>query len=109
MLGILFLLGTAREWGDLIVRHHLTISRNLFGTAYYTLVGFHGLHVTIGVVAMLIVGGLIVRRKLSADRLAGGRVGFVVLAFCRCRLDRGVYSGLFAVRLGRVAATKTYF
>jgi cytochrome c oxidase subunit III len=67
VLGILFLLGTAREWGDLIVQHHLTISRNLFGTAYYTLVGFHGLHVTIGVVAMLIVGGLIVRRKLSAD------------------------------------------
>jgi cytochrome c oxidase subunit 3/cytochrome o ubiquinol oxidase subunit 3 len=67
VLGILFLLGTAREWGDLIARHHLTISRNLFGTTYYTLVGFHGLHVTIGVVAMLIVGGLIVRRKLSAD------------------------------------------
>jgi len=67
VLGILFLLGTAREWGDLIARHHLTISRNLFGTTYYTLVGFHGLHVTIGIVAMLIVGGLIVRRKLSAD------------------------------------------
>jgi cytochrome c oxidase subunit III len=69
VLGILFLLGTAREWGDLIVSHHLTISRNLFGTTYYTLVGFHGLHVTIGVVAMLIVGGLIVRRKLSSDHL----------------------------------------
>lgn len=66
VLGILFLLGTAREWGDLIARHHLTISRNLFGTTYYTLVGFHGLHVTIGVVAMLVVGGLIVRRKFSA-------------------------------------------
>jgi cytochrome c oxidase subunit 3/cytochrome o ubiquinol oxidase subunit 3 len=67
VLGIFFLLGTAREWGELIARHHLTISRNLFGTTYYTLVGFHGLHVTIGVVAMLIVGGLIVRGKLSAD------------------------------------------
>ena len=67
VLGILFLLGTAREWGDLIVGHQLTISRNLFGTTYYTLVGFHGLHVTVGVVAMLVVGGLIVRRKLSAD------------------------------------------
>ena len=67
VLGILFLLGTAREWSELIVRHHLTISRNLFGTTYYTLVGFHGLHVTIGVVAMLIVGGLIVRGRLSAD------------------------------------------
>src|SRR6478672_3152756 len=54
-LGILFLLGTAVEWRSLIIEHHLTISRNLFGTTYYTLVGFHGLHVTFGVVAMLIV------------------------------------------------------
>jgi cytochrome c oxidase subunit III len=71
VLAILFLLGTAREWGDLIVRHHLTISRNLFGTTYYTLVGFHGVHVTVGVLAMLIVGGLVVRRKLSADHSLG--------------------------------------
>ena len=46
--GVVFLLGTAYEWRELIVRHHLTISRNLFGTTYYTLVGFHGLHVTAG-------------------------------------------------------------
>jgi len=67
VLGILFLLGTAREWGDLIAEHHLTISRNLFGTCYYTVVGFHALHVSVGVVAMLIVGGLVVRRKMSVD------------------------------------------
>ena len=48
-------MGTAVEWRSLIIEHHLTISRNLFGTTYYTLVGFHGLHVTVGVVAMLIV------------------------------------------------------
>src|SRR5262249_31453154 len=39
VLGILFLLGTAYEWNDLINRYHLTISRNLFGTTFYTLVG----------------------------------------------------------------------
>ena len=37
MLGVAFLLGTAYEWRELITRHHLTISRNLFGTTYYTL------------------------------------------------------------------------
>jgi cytochrome c oxidase subunit 3 len=68
VLGILFLLGTAREWQDLIARHGLTISRNLFGTAYYTLVGFHALHVTLGVVAMLVVGGLVIGRKISPER-----------------------------------------
>jgi cytochrome c oxidase subunit 3 len=54
-LGIVFLLGTGYEWHDLIEKHHLTISRNQFGTTYYTLVGFHALHVTLGVVAMTAV------------------------------------------------------
>jgi cytochrome c oxidase subunit III len=69
-LGVIFLLGTAYEWRELIVRHHLTISRNLFGTTYYTLVGFHGLHVTGGIVAMSIVMGLALARQVSrANRL----------------------------------------
>ena len=54
-LGAIFLLGTGYEWHELIEKHHLTISRNLFGTTYYTLVGFHGLHVTIGIIAMAAV------------------------------------------------------
>jgi cytochrome c oxidase subunit 3/cytochrome o ubiquinol oxidase subunit 3 len=64
-LGIAFLCGTAYEWRDLIVDKHLTISRNLFGTTYYTLVGFHGLHVTAGVITMLIVLGLALGRRIS--------------------------------------------
>src|SRR5215831_14465441 len=55
LLGAAFLGGTAFEWRELIVRHYLTISRNLFGTTYYTLVGLHALHVTGGVTIMLIV------------------------------------------------------
>jgi cytochrome c oxidase subunit 3/cytochrome o ubiquinol oxidase subunit 3 len=70
-LGVVFLLGTAYEWHELIDRHHLTISRNLFGTTYYTLVGFHGLHVTAGVVVMLIVLGLTLRRKLTSENRIG--------------------------------------
>src|SRR5262249_18487065 len=37
-LGMLFLLGTAYEWYELI-GHGLTIGRNLFGSTYYTLAG----------------------------------------------------------------------
>ena len=58
LLGITFLAGTAYEWTDLIRKHNLTISRNLFGTTFYTLIGFHALHVTFGVIAMLVVLGL---------------------------------------------------
>jgi cytochrome c oxidase subunit 3/cytochrome o ubiquinol oxidase subunit 3 len=68
-LGVVFLLGTAYEWRELIVRHNLTISRNLFGTTYYTLVGFHGLHVTAGVVVMLIMLGLALGRRLGAHQV----------------------------------------
>jgi cytochrome c oxidase subunit 3 len=70
-LGIAFLLGTAYEWHDLIFKHHLTISRNLFGTTYFTLVGFHGLHVTIGVLVMLIVLGLALARKVTEHNRTG--------------------------------------
>jgi cytochrome c oxidase subunit 3/cytochrome o ubiquinol oxidase subunit 3 len=65
-LGIVFLLGTVYEWNELITRHQLTISRNLFGTTYYTLVGFHGVHVTGGVVVMLIVLGLALARGAAS-------------------------------------------
>ena len=67
-LGVLFLLGTAYEWNTLITRDGLTINRNLFGTTYYTLVGFHALHVTVGVVVMLIILGLAAKRQIAGHR-----------------------------------------
>jgi cytochrome c oxidase subunit 3/cytochrome o ubiquinol oxidase subunit 3 len=70
-LGIAFLLGTAYEWRELITKHQLTMSRNLFGSTYYTLVGFHGLHVTAGVITMLIVLGLALRREVSETHRMG--------------------------------------
>src|SRR5712692_7685699 len=54
-LGGLFLYGTAQEWHRLIYEHGLTISTNLFGTTYYSLVGLHGFHVTAGLVMLLTV------------------------------------------------------
>jgi cytochrome c oxidase subunit 3/cytochrome o ubiquinol oxidase subunit 3 len=75
VLGAVFLGGTAFEWRDLIYRHDLTISRNLFGSTYYTLVGLHALHVTGGVTIMLIVLGLALRRQVTAANRAG--VGLV--------------------------------
>jgi cytochrome c oxidase subunit 3 len=54
-LGGLFLYGTTQEWHRLIYEHGLTISTNLFGTTYYSLVGLHAFHVTAGLVMLLIV------------------------------------------------------
>ena len=55
VLGGLFLYGTGREWHRLIYEHGLTISTNLFGTTYYSLVGLHASHVTIGLILLGIV------------------------------------------------------
>src|ERR1700679_3024700 len=54
-LGGLFLFGTAMEWHRLIYEHGLTLSTNLFGTTYYSLVGLHGFHVTVGLLMLTIV------------------------------------------------------
>ncbi|MGC1638282.1 MAG: hypothetical protein WA744_22710, partial [Candidatus Acidiferrales bacterium] len=40
-LGTIFLVGTGREWRHLIYDKGLTVSTNLFGTTYYSLVGLH--------------------------------------------------------------------
>jgi cytochrome c oxidase subunit 3/cytochrome o ubiquinol oxidase subunit 3 len=55
LLGGLFLFGTAQDWQRLIYEHGLTIATNLFGTTYYSLVGLHAFHVTVGVVMLTIV------------------------------------------------------
>jgi cytochrome c oxidase subunit 3/cytochrome o ubiquinol oxidase subunit 3 len=54
-LGAFFLGATALEWNNLIYGHNLTIWTNLFGTTYYTLVGFHAGHVTVGLLMLSLV------------------------------------------------------
>jgi cytochrome c oxidase subunit 3/cytochrome o ubiquinol oxidase subunit 3 len=55
VLGGLFLYGTGQEWHRLIYEHGLTTSTNLFGTTYYSLVGLHAFHVTVGLILLTIV------------------------------------------------------
>jgi cytochrome c oxidase subunit III len=51
-LGALFMVETGREWYHLIFEKGLTISTNLFGTTYYSLVGLHAFHVTVGLIGL---------------------------------------------------------
>ena len=51
-LGAIFLYGTASEWHRLIYQDGLTLSTNLFGTTYFSLVGLHGFHVVVGLVCL---------------------------------------------------------
>ena len=55
LLGGVVLFGTAREWAHLIFEDGLAINTNLFGTTYYSLVGLHAFHVTMGLLALTTV------------------------------------------------------
>jgi cytochrome c oxidase subunit 3 len=54
LLALEFLRQTAAEWRHLINDFHLTITTNLFGTTFYSLVGLHASHVTIGATLLLL-------------------------------------------------------
>jgi cytochrome c oxidase subunit 3 len=55
LLGAIFLGGTGLEWKKLIYHDGLTVSTNLFGTTFYSLVGLHASHVIIGLTMLFIV------------------------------------------------------
>ena len=51
-LGVIFLANQAAEWAS----NDFSVSTNAYGSMYYALTGFHGLHVTVGLVLLAIVG-----------------------------------------------------
>lgn len=51
-LAAVFLTNTALEWRKLIYQDGLTISTNLFGTTFYSLVGLHATHVVVGLLLL---------------------------------------------------------
>jgi cytochrome c oxidase subunit III len=67
LLGTIFLAGTGREWHHLIYDRGLTVSTNLFGTTYYSLVGLHAFHVTAGLIAILTVAILALLGKVEFE------------------------------------------
>ena len=55
LLAAIFLGSTASEWQRLIFKDHLTISTNLFGTTFYSVVGLHATHVIVGLILLVLV------------------------------------------------------
>jgi heme/copper-type cytochrome/quinol oxidase subunit 3 len=64
ILGATFLGFQAYEFTS-FVREGLTIKTNLFGSTFFTLTGFHGAHVTVGVLWLLTLFAIDVRRGLK--------------------------------------------
>jgi cytochrome c oxidase subunit 3 len=72
VLGAIFLIGTGREW-DRLMAAGLTISTNLFGTTYYSLVGLHAFHVAAGLLGLGLVMALALLSKVRQEHAS--RVG----------------------------------
>ncbi len=53
-LGTIFLVGQGREYLRLI-HENITLSGSVFGTSFFTLTGFHGLHVFVGLVILSVI------------------------------------------------------
>jgi heme/copper-type cytochrome/quinol oxidase subunit 3 len=62
ILGIIFLIGQGSEYARLYSAN-ITISQNLFGSTFFTLTGFHGLHVLIGLILLTIISRLVYSGK----------------------------------------------
>jgi cytochrome c oxidase subunit 3 len=53
LLGSIFLVGEATEWARLI-GEDFTVSTNTYGTLFFTMTGFHGLHLLGGLIILLV-------------------------------------------------------
>ncbi len=61
-LGAVFLVGQGLEYARL-VHLDITVSRDVFGSAFFTLTGFHGFHVVIGLLVLSIIFALVASRR----------------------------------------------
>ena len=67
LLGITFVGGQVFEF-TIFVNEGLTIQRNLFGTSFFVLTGFHGAHVTVGILMLLTLFGQSLAGYLPTER-----------------------------------------
>lgn len=67
ILGLIFLIGQGSEYYRLL-KQGFNISKSVFSTSFFTLTGFHGLHVFIGLLILAIVLGQFFRKSFNIYR-----------------------------------------
>jgi heme/copper-type cytochrome/quinol oxidase subunit 3 len=67
LLGITFVGGQVFEF-TVFINEGLTLSRNLFGSSFFVLTGFHGAHVTVGILMLLTLYGQSLAGRLPTER-----------------------------------------
>jgi cytochrome c oxidase subunit 3 len=92
LMGSFFIGGQVYEYASLVHDDGLTISANSYGSIFYLTTGFHGLHVTGGLIAFLLVLG----RTFSAKRFTHGHATTAIVVSYYWHFVDVVWIGLFA-------------
>src|SRR3546814_16320762 len=71
LLGAVFIGGQVYEFTT-FYREGLGYTTNIFGSAFYTLTGFHGIHVTVGIIMLASLLVMSLRGNLTRERAQAG-------------------------------------
>lgn len=91
IMGSVFIAGQVFEYAEL-VHHGLTLSSSAYGSVFYLTTGFHGLHVTGGLIAFLFVLG----RTYTAKKYTHDQATTAVVVSYYWHFVDVVWIGLFA-------------
>lgn len=67
LLGALFVAGQVYEFTT-FYREGLGYTTSLFSSSFYTLTGFHGVHVTVGIILLLATVGMLIKNRIPGDK-----------------------------------------
>ena len=67
LLGATFVGGQVFEFTE-FYKHGLGFTTSLFGSSFYTLTGFHGVHVTVGIIMLMAVRRMIKKERVPGDK-----------------------------------------
>src|ERR1700724_3005368 len=91
LMGLYFVCGQAYEYSQLVREDHLTIASSNYGSVFYLTTGFHGLHVTGGLIAFLfLLGRTYAARRFTHEQ----QVSAIVVSYYWHFVDV-VWIGLF--------------
>ncbi|GAB2595074.1 heme-copper oxidase subunit III [Streptomyces capparidis] len=92
IMGAIFIGGQVFEYTELVKHEGLTLSSDQYGSVFYLTTGFHGLHVTGGLIAFLLVLG----RTYAAKRFTHEQATSAIVVSYYWHFVDVVWIGLFA-------------
>jgi len=68
LLGFLFVFLQAREYHEAYTELGLQLGTGIYGSTFFMLTGFHGFHVTVGAIMLLVIWFRVLRGHFTPDR-----------------------------------------